>query len=58
MAKVQLIEQGGQTELHCEADVQVGGMIASIGSRLIQAAAKRMMDEFFRKFAEELAAGR
>ena len=58
MAKVQLIEQGSQTELHCEADVQVGGMIAAIGSRLIQAAAKRMMDEFFRKFAEELAAGR
>jgi uncharacterized protein len=58
MAKVQLIDQSSQTELHCEADAQVGGMIAAIGSRLIEAAAKRMMDEFFRKLGEELAARR
>lgn len=45
---------GGGTELHCEADAQVGGMIAAVGSRLIEAAAKRMMGEFFRKLAIEL----
>ena len=36
------------------AEAQVGGLIAAIGSRLIEATAKKMMDEFFRKFAEQL----
>src|SRR5436309_12154546 len=31
-ARVQLTEKGNQTELHCEADAQVGGLIAAIGS--------------------------
>ena len=53
-AKVVLVEKGESTELKCEADAQVGGMIAALGSRLIEPAAKRMMDEFFRKFGEEL----
>ncbi len=53
-ARVQLTDQGAQTELHCEADAQVGGMIAAIGSRLIEATAKKMMDEFFRKFDEQV----
>ena len=44
----------GKTDLRCEADAQVGGLIAAVGSRLIEAAAKRMMDEFFRKFGEQL----
>jgi carbon monoxide dehydrogenase subunit G len=56
-ARIQLIEKAEQTELRCDADAQVGGMIAAIGSRLVEAAAKRMMDEFFRKFAAELQPG-
>src|SRR5436309_11619210 len=44
----------GNTELRVEADAQVGGLIAAVGSRLIEAAAKKMMDEFFRKFGEQL----
>lgn len=56
IARVQLHDKGDQTELHCEADAQVGGMIAAVGSRLIEAAARRMMDEFFRKFGEQLKA--
>src|SRR6185436_19687657 len=51
-AHVQLIEQGDGTELRCVADALVGGLIAAVGSRLVEAAAKRMMDDFFRKFAE------
>jgi hypothetical protein len=51
-ARIQLAEKKEQTELHCDADAQVGGFIAAIGPRLIEAAAKRMMDEFFRKFGE------
>ena len=53
-ARVQLTDQAGQTVLHCEADAQVGGLIAAIGSRLIEATAKKMMDEFFRKFDEQV----
>ena len=55
-ARIQLSDRGGQTELQCEADAQVGGLIAAIGSRLIEAAAKKMMDEFFRKFGEQVKA--
>ena len=53
-ARVQLTDQAGRTELRCDADAQVGGLIAAIGSRLIEATAKKMMDEFFRKFGEEV----
>ncbi len=53
-AKIQLSDKAGQTEVGCAADVQVGGMIAAVGSRLIEAAGKKMMDEFFRKFADNL----
>src|SRR2546427_6400069 len=49
-AQMMLAEKGDQTELRCEADAQVGGLIAAIGSRLIEAAAKKMMDGFFQKF--------
>src|SRR5437867_2700130 len=49
-AKITLSEKVGGTELRCDADAQVGGLIAAVGSRLIEAAAKRMLDEFFRKF--------
>ena len=53
-AWIKLAGSGGQTDLRCEADAQVGGMIAAIGSRLIEATAKKMMDEFFRKFAAQV----
>jgi carbon monoxide dehydrogenase subunit G len=53
-ARIELANKGDVTELRCEADAQVGGMIAAIGSRLVEAAAKRMMEEFFRKFGEQL----
>ena len=33
----------------------VGGMIAAIGSRLVEAIGKKMMDDFFNKFAQEAA---
>lgn len=53
-AHIRLTAKDAGTELHCDADAQVGGLIASVGSRLIEAAAKRMMDEFFRKFGEQI----
>jgi hypothetical protein len=54
-ARIQLQDQQGQTELRCEADAQVGGVIAAIGSRLMEATAKKMMDGFFKKFIQQVA---
>ena len=57
-AKLQLSDKGNQTELRCEAEAQVGGMISAIGSRLIEATAKKMTDAFFRRFGEHVAGRR
>lgn len=53
-AKINLLDKGGKTELRYEADAQVGGMIAAIGSRLIEAVAKKMADDFFKRFAQQV----
>jgi len=55
---VELQEEGPGTKLSSTAEVQVGGLIAAVGSRLIEAAAKKLADEFFKKFAEIVAGGK
>jgi carbon monoxide dehydrogenase subunit G len=51
-------EQGDTaTRVACDADVQVGGVIAAVGSRLIQAAATKMADDFFRRLSDALRQG-
>jgi hypothetical protein len=42
------------TRLACEADVQVGGLIAAVGSRLVEATAKKLADDFFHQLSQEL----
>jgi len=54
-SKIHLTEKGEHTQIHCEADAQVGGMIAAIGSRLIEAVARKMMADFFQRFSQEIA---
>ena len=51
-AAVKLTEDGTETLLQYEANATVGGKLAQIGSRLIDATARKMADEFFGKFAE------
>ena len=51
-ATVKLTEDGSETLLEYEANATVGGKLAQIGSRLIDATARKMADEFFGKFAE------
>ncbi len=51
-AKVRLEDDGAATVLYYEVDAQVGGKLAQIGSRLIDATAKKMTGDFFAKFAE------
>ena len=45
----------GGTNIASDADVQVGGLIAAVGSRLVEAASKKLADDFFRQLAAELA---
>ena len=51
-ANVKLIEENGITTLTYEVDVNVGGKIAQLGSRLINGVAKKMSDYFFGRFAD------
>ena len=55
-AKMTLAPAAEGATVQCDADVQVGGLIASVGSRLVEAAARQQMDAFFRKLREELSA--
>jgi len=50
-AKVDLEEDGTETILRYGVQAQVGGKLAQIGSRLIDATARKMADEFFKNFA-------
>ena len=51
-ADVKLIEENGITTLSYNVDVNVGGKIAQLGSRLIDGVAKKMSDYFFGRFAD------
>ena len=51
-AAVKLIEEHGITTLSYEVDINVGGKIAQLGSRLINGVAKKMSDYFFGRFAD------
>ena len=51
-ADVKLNEENGITTLTYIVDVNVGGKIAQLGSRLIDGVAKKMSDYFFGRFAD------
>jgi carbon monoxide dehydrogenase subunit G len=50
-ATVQLTEKDGGTLLTYNVEAQIGGKLAQLGQRLINGAAKKVADEFFRNFA-------
>jgi len=52
---VKLIEENGITTLTYEVDVNVGGKIAQLGSRLIDGVAKKMSDYFFGRLSDLVA---
>jgi hypothetical protein len=54
-AKVTLEEDGGETVLRYGAQGQVGGKLAQIGSRLVDATARKMADEFFTRFVNAMS---
>ena len=51
-ANVKLTEENGSTILSYEVNVDVGGKIAQLGSRLTDGVAKKMSDYFFGRFAD------
>src|SRR5260370_26086661 len=55
-ARIQILPKGEGSELQCESEGQVGGLIAQVGSRLVEAGANEMRSEFFRQLGQRLGA--
>jgi carbon monoxide dehydrogenase subunit G len=55
-AQVRLSRKNEETLLAYDVKASVGGKLAQIGSRLVDAAAKKIADDFFRHFNEKVAA--
>jgi carbon monoxide dehydrogenase subunit G len=56
-AAIKLVDDGRDTLLTYDVKAQVGGKIAQLGARLIDATAKQMADAFFNNFSAAVAAG-
>src|SRR3974390_49474 len=50
-ATVMLVEKDGGTLLTYNVEAQIGGKLAQLGQRLVNGAAKKIADEFFKNFA-------
>lgn len=55
-AQVQLAPDGEGTKLSYQVKANVGGKLAQIGSRLVDAAARKISQDFFAAFNEKVAA--
>lgn len=51
-ARVSLVDEGAETVLRYEVNANVGGKLAQVGARLIDATAKKLADEFFGTFSK------
>ena len=56
-AKVSLAEKDGGTLLSYSVEAQIGGKLAQLGQRLVNGAAKKVADDFFRNFASAVEKG-
>ena len=54
-ADVQLAQDGEGTLLRYQAEFSVGGKLAQVGSRLIASTTKKMSNDFFSRFSEEIS---
>ncbi len=57
-ASMELSDADGGTRVSYSADVQVGGLIASVGQRMLGGVSKMMLDQFFGRMTEILTAGK
>ena len=53
---ITLTDQDGGTRVSYTADLQVGGLIASVGQRMLGGVSKMMADKFFNRMSELLQA--
>jgi uncharacterized protein len=51
---IALREKGAHTEVKYDGEAQVGGVIASVGQRMIEVAARKIVQQFFEAAASEL----
>jgi carbon monoxide dehydrogenase subunit G len=54
-AQLVLIPETNATVLNYRVNAQIGGKLAQIGSRLVDATARKMADDFFTRFSEVAA---
>ena len=55
-AQVSLVFENNQTKLLYNVKANVGGKLAQIGSRLVDAAAKKVANDFFKNFNQKVSA--
>jgi carbon monoxide dehydrogenase subunit G len=53
-ARIELVEKDGGTTVLVTGEAEVGGLIASVGQRLLSAASKMMLDRFFACLREKV----
>jgi uncharacterized protein len=53
-SKIQIADEDGGTEVKFEADMQIGGLIASVGSRMVEGVGKMLADQFFKALAAQV----
>ena len=53
-ADIQLRQDGEGTLLRYQAEFSVGGKLAQVGSRLVAATTKKLSNDFFSRFSEEI----
>ena len=52
--KIELHQKGKQTEVQYQGEAQVGGVIAGVGQRMIESAAKKIIQQLFESAAAQL----
>jgi len=53
-ARIDLLRKGSGTELRYSGEAQIGGLIATVGQRLLEATARKIVQQFFDAAAAEL----
>ena len=53
-SQVALVEEGRETVLSYDAKAEIGGKLAALGGRLVQATSRKLADQFFSAFTTRL----
>lgn len=56
--RIELTPKGDDTELTYSGEAQVGGLIASVGQRMLDAAGRKIVQQFFEAVRAELASAK